>query len=116
MENVNWGNLLDGEWLAKSANLIQNLGSARKLYENQKDAINEQAKYRIPNINERYTQFFDDGATSNFMQQTAASRSAISNMAGSDSRANMAMALANEQRIGQEQNNLNRHNAQRYAA
>lgn len=115
MENVNWGNLLDKEWLAKSANLIQNLSSAKKLYENQKDAINEQAKYRIPNINERYTQFFDDGATSNFMQQAAASRSAISNMAGSDSRANMAMALANEQRIGQEQNNLNLHNAQRYA-
>lgn len=49
------------------------------------------------------------------MQQAVASRSAISNMAGSDSRANMAIALANEQRIGQEQNNLNRHNALRYA-
>lgn len=64
MKKVNLSNILNPENLLKASQYISNASMARKIHDRTDDMLNEAAKYRTPNINERYTQFFDDGATS----------------------------------------------------
>ena len=66
-------------------------------------------------MNERYTQFFDDGATSAWERSKAVARSNLNNMQTSDSRLNMAAALDLEGKLMQGDENLRQYNTSRYA-
>lgn len=115
MKKVNLSNILNPENLLKASQYISNASMARKIHDRTDDMLNEAAKYRTPNINERYTQFFDDGATSAWERSKAAARSNLNNMQTSDSRLNMAAALDLEGKLMQGDENLRQHNTSRYA-
>ena len=115
MKKLNLSNIFNPENLLKASQYISNASMARKIHDRTDDMLNEAAKYRTPNINERYTQFFDDGATSAWERSKAVARSNLNNMQTSDSRLNMAAALDLEGKLMQGDENLRQYNTSRYA-